>query len=69
MNTGCFIDNNIYKVLVDEEEGSTFSIQFTCNTMNDYEVYKTKHAPILQKIDGAKYADKLVAFSTLLESI
>jgi hypothetical protein len=67
MNTGCFVEHKICKVLVDEEQGTTYSVQYTCNTMDDYEAYKNLHAPRLRKDVTDKFANKLVAFSTLLE--
>ena len=49
MNTGYFLEYKICKVLVDEEQGTTYSIQYTSANMKDYEEYKTLHAPSLQK--------------------
>lgn len=69
VNTGCFTEYNIFKVLVEEDEGVTYSVQLTCNTMQDYDTYKNNHAHKMQKIDGAKYANKLAAFSTLLQKV
>ncbi len=67
MATGYFLENKICKVLVDEEQGTTYSIQYTCRNMADYQEYQTTHAPQLQKAVKDKYADKFVAFRTLLE--
>ena len=67
MATGYFLENKICKVLVDEEQGTTFSIQYTCRNMNDLEEYQKIHAPGLQKEHTDKYANKFVAFRTLLE--
>jgi len=69
MNTGHFLEYKICRVLVEEEQGTTYSIQYTCANMNDLEDYKSKHAPRLQKDVADKYGDKLVAFRTLLEVI
>lgn len=36
--TGLFIDNKIFRIITDDnEEGSTYSIQYYLNSMNDYE--------------------------------
>ncbi|MFI5149004.1 MAG: DUF4286 family protein [Bacteroidia bacterium] len=67
MKTGCFIENKICKVLVDEDSGVTYSIQYTCNSMNELEEYRQKHAPGLQKDHNERFKDKFVAFRTLLE--
>lgn len=67
MNTGYFLENRICKVLVEEEQGTTYSIQYTCANMEDLKDYQAKHAPALQKEVADKYGDKFVAFRTLLE--
>jgi hypothetical protein len=67
MNTGYFLENKICKVLVDEEQGTTYSIQYTCNNMEDLQEYQKLHAPRLQKEVADRYANKFVAFRTLLE--
>lgn len=67
MNTGCFIENKICKVLVDEEQGTTYSVQYTCENMETLKKYQATHAPRLQKEHTDKYGAKTVAFRTLLE--
>lgn len=69
MATGYFLENKICKVLVDEEQGTTYSIQYTCPSMDDLKEYQAKHAPRLQKEVADKYANKFVAFRTLLEIV
>lgn len=70
MNTGLFVENRILKILDDHDSGGvTYSIQYTCNSMSDYERYKENHASGLQAKTLAKYPDKFVAFRTLLEII
>jgi len=67
MNTGFFVEYKICKVLVDEEQGTTYSVQYTSKTMQEYDEYKRIHAPGFQKAMTDKYGNKLVAFRTLLE--
>ncbi|MDQ3192863.1 MAG: DUF4286 family protein [Bacteroidota bacterium] len=69
MKTGLFIENRILKVLVQEESGTTYSIQYTCEKMEDLEKYQQEYAPRLQKEHTDKYKGKFVAFRTLLEVI
>lgn len=69
MQTGCFIENKLCRVLVEEESGTTYSFQYTCKTMDDYLNYKQLHAARLQKDVSEKFANKFVAFRTLLEVI
>jgi len=67
MATGHFLENKICKVLVDEEQGTTFSVQYTAPSMEELKTYQKNHAPRLQKEHTDKYGTKCVAFRTLLE--
>ena len=67
MSTGYFNEFKICKVLVDEEQGSTYSIQYTCDNLAKVEEYKMTHSKRLQKEHAEKFANKFVAFRTLLE--
>ena len=69
MKTGCFVESKLCKLLVKEESGKSYSIQYTCNTIEEYNIYQRDHAPRLQREHAAKYADKFVAFRTLLEVV
>jgi hypothetical protein len=69
MKTGCFIDCRMLKVLNVEDEGVTYSAQYTFLEMSDMEEYRAKHAPRLQKDALDKFKDRFVAFRTLLEII
>lgn len=69
MKTGFFVENKICKVLVDEEQGTTYSIQYTCESMERLKEYQRDHAPRLQKEVADKYANKFVAFRTVLEIV
>ncbi|MBL7883838.1 MAG: DUF4286 family protein [Bacteroidia bacterium] len=67
MATGYFVENKICKVLVDEEQGTTYSVQYTCVSMEKLKEYQQKCAPALQKHHADKYGTKALAFRTLLE--
>ena len=69
MNTGYFLENKVCKVLVDEEQGTTYSFQYTCANLEDLKEYQRLHAPRLQKDVAEKYANKFVAFRTILEVV
>lgn len=69
ISTGYFIDHKICKVLVAEEQGTTYSIQYSCESHEKLQEYQKLHAPRLQKEVADKYANKFVAFRTLLEVI
>lgn len=67
--TGHFIENKICKILAESEGGISYSIQYLCNDMSEYEKYEREHAPRLQKEHGERYAGRYVAFRTLLEVV
>jgi len=69
MSTGCFIENKICKILVNEEAGTSYSIQYTCVSMDDLQEYQKQHATRLQKKHSEKYKDRFTAFRTLLEIV
>ncbi|MBL7891825.1 MAG: DUF4286 family protein [Bacteroidia bacterium] len=69
MRTGLFLENRMLKLLMDEPQGKTYSMQYTLNNMADLEEYRAKHAPRLQKELIERYADKFVAFRTVLEVV
>lgn len=69
MATGFFLENKICKVLVDEEQGTTYSIQYTAATMEDLQEYQRLHSPRLQKEHTERYGSKFVAFRTILEVV
>lgn len=69
MKTGKFVEQNIFKLISVEEEQNTYSIQYSCESIEDYNDYVRNYAPELQKEHNTRYKDKFVAFRTLLESI
>lgn len=69
MNTGFFLESRISRVLIKEESGTTYAVQYTARTMADLEEYQRDHAPRLQKDHQDKYGNKFVAFRTLMEVV
>ena len=70
MRTGKFISSRILRIVGDEDSGGkTYSVQYSCNNMNDYLEYEHQHAASLRAEHTAKFKDKFVAFRTLLESV
>lgn len=64
--TGIFLDNRLCQVMVDEEQGITYSIQYRLEKLEDLDRYQQEHAPRLQAEHSARYRDKFVAFRTIL---
>lgn len=69
LNTGCFVESKILRVLVDEEDGKTYSFQYACENQEKLNEYTTKFAPTLQREHALRYDNKFVAFRTLLEVV
>lgn len=69
MATGYFLENRLFRILIDEDDGVSYSIQYSCANMLDLQEYQSKHAPALQKEHIDKFRNKFVAFRTLLEQV
>ena len=67
--TELFIENKIFKILTEEGNENTYSIQYFLRSMEDYEKYKNEYAKKLQDEHTNKYKDKFVAFRTLMEMV
>jgi hypothetical protein len=70
LQTGMFVENHIYRLVADENSGGvSYAIQYVCESMERYELYRDTHAKRLQEEHSKRYKDKFVAFRTLLEVI
>ncbi|MDB5015164.1 MAG: hypothetical protein JWQ25_3366 [Daejeonella sp.] len=69
MNTGCFESCRIFKVLESQNEGITFSVQYTARDLDTYETYRNNFASKLQADLQNKFANRYVAFRTIMELI
>jgi len=68
--TGKFSDAKLTKVLVDEENNTTtYSIQYRAKSRKDLDDYYTHHADKLRQEGQKLFADKMLAFRTELEII
>ncbi len=66
MDTGMFISNRILEVMVEGENGRTYSIQYEVKDMETLALYQEVYAPKLQQEHKDKFEGKFVAFRTLL---
>ena len=70
METGCFVDNKMYRVLQeDETDGITYAMQYFANNISDYFNYKENFAAKLQKEGLDLFPDRFTAFRTLLREV
>ncbi|MDX1684104.1 MAG: DUF4286 family protein [Saprospiraceae bacterium] len=67
--TNCFTDAQLRRLLIDEDDGITYSIQYRCRSMTDLEKYQNEHASRLQSEHTERYEGKYVAFRTLMEQM
>ena len=69
MATQKFTKNVFSKVMVEDEEGTNYSIQYYCESVDVLTDYQENYAPKLQEEHTARYKDHFVAFRTLLELV
>jgi hypothetical protein len=67
--TGRFASAKLTQVLVEEEMGFTYSVQYTANTREDLDEYYRIDAPKLRSDGMKKFANKMVAFRTELKVV
>lgn len=69
MATGLFVESRMFRVLAEDEGGSTYAIQYTAPDMLHYERYRDEHAPRLQAAAHKEFGGRFAAFRTLLELV
>jgi hypothetical protein len=70
LETGCFMEHRMSKILSGEQDGGTsYSIQYLCESHSKYDEYQEKFAPALQDDHTQKYAGKFGAFRTIMEVV
>lgn len=69
METNSFEEYRMCKVLSDDPEGQTYSIQYLCADKATLESYIQNHASRLQREHKSKFEGHYVAFRTLLKWI
>lgn len=69
MNTGCFAMHKIMRLKEPKQDGHTYSFQYYCESPEKLNEYQTLHAPALRADVENRYANKFVAFRTILDII
>ena len=67
--TGKFTHHVFSKVLVEDDEGTNYSIQYFCESTEVLQDYQDNFGPKLQDEHTIRYKDHFVAFRTLLEVV
>jgi predicted GIY-YIG superfamily endonuclease len=70
VNTGLFTDSRLCRLLEqDDSEGRTYTAQYFCQTMEDYNTYIDQYAPIMREKGIKRFGDKFIAFRTVMEIV
>lgn len=69
VNTGCFTEGKMFRILVEEQQGVSYSIQYSALSMEDVDRYLENHAQAKREDAHKMYGGKFTAFRTLLEHI
>jgi len=69
LQTGLFSGYTFSQVLVEEESGTTYSIQYFTADMESFQLYEQLYAKKLREETAKKFGQKIVAFRTLLKII
>ena len=69
MATGLFTDYRFYKLLDHDEEGTTYVMQYSCESRENYDRYINLSAPELREKAIKKWGDGFVAFESLMQVV
>lgn len=70
MATGFFAENKFFRLMEqDETEGITYVIQYFAPSIENYEQYIEKFAPVLREKALKKWGDKFIAFRTVMQVV
>jgi hypothetical protein len=67
--TGKFIEAKLTKVLVEDDDADTYSIQYRAHSREALDAYYQEDAERLRKDGLQRFADKMLAFRTELEIV
>jgi hypothetical protein len=69
MRTGCFTHCSMSKVLEPPGDEVTYQLQYSCNSLDDYQRYRDTYAPGLQKEHSEKFAGAFRGSRQILEEV
>lgn len=69
LNTGCFSEASLHKLLIPETEDDSvsYNVQYLLVDMQQLQRYQNEFATALQAEHTARYEGKFIAFRTILE--
>lgn len=70
LGTGMFMDARLWKMIdIEEEDGVTYAVQYTTDTVEHYRTYLDVHAANMRQKGIDKWGDRFIAFRTVMEEI
>lgn len=70
MRTGLFVDYRLCRLLEqDESDGTTFTAQYYCDSLEHYHSYIKEHAPAMREKGLQRFGNRFIAFRTVMEVI
>ena len=70
LSTGCFWKYQLLHLLeLDDAEGPTYAIQYYAYTFIHYQTFLELHAVALQHKERARWGQRFVSFSTVMEVV
>lgn len=69
LQTGCFTECRIYRVLGSDGEEPIYVMQYDCRSLEEYHRYRDNFAPALQKEHSDRFAGKFRGSRQLLEEV
>lgn len=71
MATGLFTEYRLLRLLtpLPETKGPTYAVQYSCEKQEKLDKYQQQHAPRLQQEHIERFANKFVAFRTVLKEV
>ena len=69
MATEMFLSNRLLRVVDSPNEGVTYCAQYVAENEENYQRYLSEFAPALQNEMNTKFANKFVAYRTLMEFV
>ena len=69
LQTGCFVNAKISKIISTQLDENTFAIAYKCRNIDDYNHYKEVHSDRLRREYMDLYGKNTILFRTMLEEI
>jgi hypothetical protein len=67
--TNRFSECKMFKVLLSQEEGTSYSIQYFAESMAELQLYEALHADTLRDKHAKRFGEKVLTFRTVLEQV